>query len=273
MLNAWQKNVLALFATLIVAGASEILFDVSKREPIFVIAVLIGLAAVFLALSLAFARISPHAVVDWNAFNMRLQRAAVKHQIEGATEVARAAFHDATLSPREVTTIWLHNPFTTYVAECGLTGRILGYADAFPLTPQFAVEFMSGKRSEEDIRPEVVLDETHNSKARYLYIGGVAVHPNAGGPHERSLRAAVLTLGFIGYVRDIFFSEPDREITIFSVAYSPEGERLCESLDLFPRCEVLTFGKLSRLYSRIVKRADLDARLAVLPSFMRQNID
>ena len=84
--------------------------------------------------------------------------------------------------------------------------------------------------TDDDLIPEHLVRTEENTSVRYIVIVGIGVLPEVSTIDPRAgaklIRATKETL------RDCYFKESDRQITLIAIAYTPFGKRACEILGL-----------------------------------------
>lgn len=99
----------------------------------------------------------------------------------------------------------------------------VAFATAWPLTDSAARAIIAGEIDENALTDKDILPETLNGEANYIIIPAFgAVAP------RRAFRAHTLVSEPKRTIRQNFFQDPTRRLTMIATGFSPSGERLCE---------------------------------------------
>lgn len=115
---------------------------------------------------------------------------------------------------------------------------------------------MEGSITEEDLVAEDILPAAENSTAKFALVPAVAVIE--AGTKRGFRRGLKLMLSFRRFLKEEYFSAPDRSITVIAMGYSDDGEKWCERLHLEKKTMVkYPDNKWYPLFVKQVTRKDL----------------
>lgn len=104
---------------------------------------------------------------------------------------------------------------------------IIGYYDILPLEDNFAIEFIDGKVTENDIKSCHILTPKQMKNAKYIYFAGVAVKDYA--KQRNKIYSGQLIYSAFIYLNHFYNLE--KEITMFAIASTKCGEKLLQGLE------------------------------------------
>lgn len=110
--------------------------------------------------------------------------------------------------------------------------QIAGWASAWPVKMQSARDLESGKRSDDSLTIDDLLDRRMNNKARCVVILAFGILPEFQKLPDQLF--AKLSSYLLWHIHDEFIYSKDRKVRLIAVAYSDEGRRMCEMLGMKP---------------------------------------
>jgi hypothetical protein len=141
-------------------------------------------------------------------------------------------------------------------------GAFLGYLDAIPVKESFALPFLQGTITEEQITHDDVLAPAEARSCKYLFIAGLAVwHPETPAGRRSASILAWAALRFLE--RFYAASQPNT----FAVASTGTGEALLKRFDLGIQCPASGRRDHYNLYSVRLTADEIRRRLAYLPDW------
>lgn len=161
---------------------------------------------------------------------------------------------------------WLdRNPYLLAVLTDGM-GEVEGYFDILPLEPAFLADFVSGRVTESDIGPDVILPPERMRECQRLYLGGIAVRDPSG--HSSRRHASMLVWGMTQYLQR--FYDGSNATDLFAIASTSAGERLLRGFRF--RLEVGASKRADRhdLFSHAIDRSGRQKLAASVPNWSSQ---
>lgn len=179
-----------------------------------------------------------------------------------AAKLAEKCFAGSvTISPNSYEQLRVKN---TYILAC-LTdehGQLLGYFDAIPLRESFAIPFLRGSVTEDQITHEDVLAPNEMGSCKYLFVSGIAVdNPDT---QRGKWNASIAVWGLLKYLAAFYRGANP---LVFAVAATPAGDHLLKKFGLSLEADGSTRRDRYRLYSLPLTSREISNRLACLPDW------
>lgn len=179
-----------------------------------------------------------------------------------ATKLAEKCFAGSvTISPNSYEQLRVKNPFIL-VCLTDENGQLLGYFDLIPLRESFAVPFLRGTVTEDQITHEDVLAPHEMRDCKYLVISGIAVD-NPDSPRGK-WNASIAVWGVLRYLAH-FYSGVDP--LVFAVAATLAGDSLLKKFGLSLDADGSSRRDRYRLYSLKLSATEISKRLACMPDW------
>lgn len=269
----WKRFLLGAGASLvailgIVSAAFGLLDAHLRTEPILL---LIGLAVIASVILNIKSLITPQVIVDDiippdadNNFHLRVHCPCDRKIAREANKLASNCFaRSFTIAPEVFEQLRVKN---RYILACmtNSRGEFAGYFDVIPVKSSFALPLLNGTITEESITHEDVLSETEMKKCEYLFVSGFAIcNPDT---HAGRRNANAMAWAILKYLDHFYGSSKPNA---FAIAATRSGDELLQRFKIDLMSEGASRRDNSRIYSIILTRAEIVARLAWLPDWSK----
>lgn len=172
--------------------------------------------------------------------------------VEGARrltlDVTSKVFPDSNIPLDVVEAAQQHNNRRLIALVERASGRTVGWATVWPVTPEAGMAVETGQRPDDELVLADLLPRAMNKRAQYIVILAVGLLPShrnlPGGTLLRTLGRALLW-----HIHDEFYEDKAsrKPLRILAIGDSPAGRRMCERLGLAANGANVRFAKVAEL--------------------------